>query len=159
MFPINIEIRQAGPGDAQIIADFNLRLARETEQLELVPDTVYEGVRALLSDARKGIYFVAHVGGEITGQLMITYEWSDWRNGTIWWLQSVYVKPEFRRRGVFRALFHHVQGLASSQGDVTALRLYMHAENRTARESYRILGMKQTKYEVLELDMEAEVES
>ena len=86
----------------------------------------------MLKDPAKGIYYVAEVAGAVAGQLMITYEWSDWRNGNIWWIQSVYVKPEFRRAGVFRALFHHVQTLARTRKEVCSLRLYVHAEN-TAR--------------------------
>jgi GNAT superfamily N-acetyltransferase len=84
---------------------------------------------------------------------MITYEWSDWRNGNIWWIQSVYVKPEFRRAGVFRALFNHLQSLARSRKDVCTLRLYAHAENARARQSYERLGMTRTKYEIFELDL------
>jgi GNAT superfamily N-acetyltransferase len=98
------------------------------------------------------------VAGDVAGQLMITYEWSDWRNGNIWWIQSVYVKPEFRRAGVFRALFHHLESLAKTQEDVCMLRLYMHAENTRARQSYERLGMSRTKYEVFELDVRKEGE-
>ena len=86
-------------------------------------------------------------------QVMITYEWSDWRNGNIWWIQSVYVKPEFRRAGVFRALFHHLRNLAQTRKDVCSLRLYVHAENTRAIDSYKRLGMTLTQYEVFELDV------
>ena len=146
-----IQIRRAGPADAPIVCDFNLRLAWETEELRLDQARVLAGVSALLADPAKGIYFVAEVDGAIAGQLMITYEWSDWRNGMIWWLQSVYVRQEFRRAGVFRALFDHVAALAESRGDIRGLRLYMHADNTRARQAYERLGMKPTQYEVFEL--------
>lgn len=148
-----MKIRQAELSDAQVIADFNVRLALETEDLRLAPDRVAAGVATLLKDPAKGVYYLAEVDGAVGGQLMITYEWSDWRNGNLWWIQSVYVKQEFRRLGVFRALFHHVQALAQARKDVPAIRLYVHAENVRAHESYQRLGMKRTKYEVFELDL------
>ena len=129
-------------------------LALETEDLRLDRARVEAGVMALLADVAKGVYFVAEVNGTLAGQIMITYEWSDWRNGNLWWIQSVYVKQEFRRVGVFRQLFAHVQTLALSTPDVRSLRLYMHSENATARRSYEKLGMKTTHYEVLELELE-----
>ncbi len=91
--------------------------------------------------------------GEVVGQVMITYEWSDWRNGNIWWIQSVYVKQEFRRAGVFRALFHYLRNQAQQREDVCSLRLYVHAENTRAHQSYERLGMALTQYEVFELDV------
>ncbi|HLH52045.1 MAG TPA: GNAT family N-acetyltransferase [Verrucomicrobiae bacterium] len=114
------------------------------------------GVEALLSDPAKGIYYVAEVRGQVAGQLMITYEWSDWRNGNIWWIQSVYVNKAFRRQGVFRKLFKHLESLARSRSDVCSLRLYMHRDNSTARGAYEQLGMRQTPYEVFEIDFASE---
>jgi GNAT superfamily N-acetyltransferase len=137
-----------------VVTDFNLRLAMETEGLRLDPLVVKAGVAEILADTAKGIYYVAEVDGTIAGQLMITYEWSDWRNGNLWWIQSVYVKQEFRRLGVFRRLFGHLEALAREQKDVRTLRLYMHKDNLTARRSYETLGMSQTKYEVFELELE-----
>lgn len=134
-------------------------MAAETENLQLDPDRVQTGVAALLKDSAKGLYYVAEVDGTIAGQVMITYEWSDWRNGNIWWLQSVYVKQEFRRLGIFRALFKHLEGLAREQAGVCGLRLYMHADNARARQSYERLGMKHTKYEVFELAVGEPIES
>lgn len=110
----------------------------------------------MLADPAKGIYFVAEVNGVIAGQLMITYEWSDWRNGNIWWLQSVYVRREFRRKGVFRELFRYLQDRARRHQEVCSLRLYMHSTNQTARRSYEQLGMRRTHYEVLELELRPE---
>jgi len=137
--------------DASVIAAFNVRLAEETEAIKLDPECVNIGVVAILSDPVKGLYYVAESQSLVVGQVMITYEWSDWRNGTIWWLQSVYVEPEYRRSGVFRTLFNHLVELAQTQPGVCGLRLYMHADNARARQAYQKLGMQQTKYEVFEL--------
>ncbi|HZR15779.1 MAG TPA: GNAT family N-acetyltransferase [Verrucomicrobiae bacterium] len=126
----------------------------ETEDLRLDAACVRAGVSALLADSTKGIYFVAEVNGTLAGQLMITYEWSDWRNGNLWWIQSVYVRPDFRRMGIFRQLFKHLEALARQREDVRSLRLYMHEENSTARRSYAKLGMRQTKYQVFELELD-----
>jgi GNAT superfamily N-acetyltransferase len=147
-----MNIRQASLSDAPVVAEFNLRLAEETEQLRLEPGVVRAGVAAVLSDPAKGTYFVAEAEGVVVGQLMITYEWSDWRNGNFWWIQSVYVKPEFRSQGVFRALFKHLKDLARGNSEVAGLRLYMHAENHRARRLYEQLGMKHSDYEVFEMD-------
>lgn len=149
-----MNIRPAILTDAPLIADFNIRLAEESEHLRLDPDCVSAGVAALLADAAKGVYYVAEVDGTVIGQLMITYEWSDWRNGNIWWIQSVYVREDFRGQGVFRALFKHVEELAVATREVCCLRLYMHADNLRARRSYEHLGMARTRYEVFELDLE-----
>ena len=150
---MEIKIRQAALADAQVIAAYNLRLAEESEGLRLAEAVVHAGVAALLKDPAKGIYYVAEVEGSVVGQVMITYEWSDWRNGNLWWIQSVYVKPEFRAQGVFRRLFEHLKTLAQEQKDVPALRLYVHADNTRAHRSYENLGMKRTKYEVFEMDL------
>jgi len=128
----------------------------ETEQRRLDPDRVRAGVAALLADAAKGIYFVAEteVNGApaVVGQLLITYEWSDWRNGNFWWIQSVYVAGDSRSQGVFRALFEHVRALATARPDVCGLRLYMDAHNGRARQAYERLGWERTSYEVFEID-------
>jgi GNAT superfamily N-acetyltransferase len=150
---MDMRIRQAGLADTSVIADFNVRLADESEGLLLEPACVQAGVEAVLKDPAKGIYYVAEINGTVAGQTMITYEWSDWRNGNLWWIQSVYVKPEFRGQGVFRRLFEHIRALASQQTDVPALRLYVHADNARAHRSYEKLGMTRTEYEVLELDL------
>ena len=139
--------------DAPVIADFNIHLARESEGLTLDLPTVQAGVAAMLKDRTKGIYFVAESSGTLVGQTMITYEWSDWRNGNIWWIQSVYVKPEFRRAGVFRSLFNRVRQLAQAQKQACSIRLYVHGDNTRACQSYERLGMTRTRYEVFELDV------
>jgi len=138
--------------DVPVIAEFNRRLAWETERLKLNPEVLRPGVTAVLSDSTKGTYYVAEANDAVVGQLMITYEWSDWRNGNLWWIQSVFVKEEFRGQGVFRALFSHLESLARSSDGVAGLRLYMHAENERARQTYERLGMSHSDYEVFELD-------
>ena len=145
-----MKIRNARLADASVIAAFNRNLAWETEKLRLDSDRVGRGVRALLKDAAKGTYFVVEQDGVIVGQLLITYEWSDWRNGNFWWIQSVYVAAESREAGVFRALFDHVQALAKSRRDVCGLRLYVEKHNRRAHRAYKRLGMKRTHYEIYE---------
>ena len=150
LFAIETSIRQAVLADAEIIAQFNVALARESEALELEADCVRPGVEALLRDPAKGTYFVAVSAGEVVGQLLITHEWSDWRNGDFWWLQSVYVRADFRRRGIFRALFDFVQAKAAASRDVCGLRLYMEQDNARAREAYWRLGMEETHYRVFE---------
>ncbi|TAK93510.1 MAG: GNAT family N-acetyltransferase [Verrucomicrobia bacterium] len=141
--------------DAATIADFNCRLAWETERRKLNPARINPGVHALLRDPARGIYFLAEVGGVIVGQTMITYEWSDWRNGNFWWIQSVYVLPAFRQQGVFRGLFNHVHKLAKRDRSVCGLRLYMHAENARARRTYERLGWRHTEYEIFDLEFAA----
>ncbi|HEX5223167.1 MAG TPA: GNAT family N-acetyltransferase [Verrucomicrobiae bacterium] len=145
-----MKIRKAKPADAATIAMFNRNLAWETEKLKLNRSLVGRGVRALLKDPGKGIYFVAEQDGQVIGQLMITYEWSDWRNGNIWWIQSVYVASEFRQRRVFRRLFKHVKKLGRSRRDVCGLRLYVEKNNHRAHRAYERLGMKHTHYEIYE---------
>jgi GNAT superfamily N-acetyltransferase len=153
---IDTNIRPANLSDVAAIADFNARLAWETEHRQLDPGRLTHGVAALLADPAKGTYFVAEGPADgtyaVTGQLLITYEWSDWRNGTFWWIQSVYVRKESRGRGIFRALFEHVKKLAQQRKDVCGLRLYMEAGNIVARKAYARLEMKATKYELFETD-------
>ena len=147
-----MKIRKASTSDTAVIADFNARIAWETERLKLNRARVHRGVVALLKDKSKGIYFVAEEKGVIAGQLLITYEWSDWRNGNFWWIQSVYVAPEFRQQGVFRALFAHVRKLAKGRRDVCGLRLYVDADNARAQRAYKRLGMELSRYEIFEMD-------
>ncbi len=136
--------------DRDVIAGYNAALALETEAVRLDPAVVRRGVEAVLRDAAKGVYFVAEKQGAVVGQVFITYEWSDCRNGNFWWLQSVFVQKEFRRHGAFKALFSHVAAQAEAQGDVCGLRLYMETENHRAREVYHRAGMKETHYQVFE---------
>lgn len=127
-------------------------MAWETERRRLNPARVRRGVNGLLKDPAKGIYFVAETDGTVVGQLLITYEWSDWRNGNFWWIQSVYVRADSRGQGIFRALFEHVGKLARKRRDACGLRLYVDAHNGGARQTYTRLGMKKTDYELFETD-------
>ena len=145
-----LTVRPAMPADAAVIADFNARLAQESEGKALDGAVLAAGVAALLADPHKGRYFLAEEGGVVVGQVMLTTEWSDWRNGWIWWVQSVYVRPEARRRGAFRALYQHVYEAARADAQVVGLRLYVERDNRRAQETYERLGMGRTGYLVME---------
>lgn len=147
---MSLTIRRGQPADAEVVAEYNRLLALETEGKTLDRDTLDRGVRAVLADSARGMYFLAELDGAVVGQLMLTYEWSDWRNGWIWWIQSVYVRSDARRRGVFRALYEHAVAETRAQPDVVALRLYVERDNRTAQQTYLRLGMSQTGYLVLE---------
>jgi ribosomal protein S18 acetylase RimI-like enzyme len=150
---VPIEIRPATTADAERIADFNARLAAETENKRLDGPTVLAGVRALLECPAHGQYFVAESGGEVAGQLLITYEWSDWRNGQFWWIQSVYVDPRFRRQGVFSQLYRHVATLAGNDDRVCGIRLYVEEHNSRALATYQALGMSTPGYRVMEVSL------
>ncbi len=143
-------IRPAQAEDWQTLRDFNCALASETEGKTLDPQIAGAGVRALLADPSKGRYLVATVEGRIAGQLMHTREWSDWRNGDIWWLQSVYIHPDFRRQGLFRLLYSTLEAQAQADPGVVGLRLYVEDHNTHAQETYAALGMHRPGYFVLE---------
>lgn len=147
-----ITIRDATSGDTAIIAEFNTRMAMETESRPLPQDVIDAGVAAVLEDAGKGRYWVAEIDGEVAGQLLVTFEWSDWRNGVFWWIQSVYVHADYRRAGVFSALYRHMESLAKKTQDVCGLRLYVEQQNRRAQDTYRSLGMTAPGYLVMEVD-------
>ncbi|MEZ6065557.1 MAG: GNAT family N-acetyltransferase [Planctomycetaceae bacterium] len=143
-------IRPASLDDAATIADLNCRLAWESESLTLDPARVLAGVVRALEDGSRARYWLAIVDGRVVGQLMQTWEWSDWRNGMFWWIQSVYVLPDYRRQGVFRRLHQHLRDLAIADPDVVGLRLYVEHANQAAKATYARLGMSTTGYEVLE---------
>jgi GNAT superfamily N-acetyltransferase len=142
--------RFATPDDAEVIAGFNSALALETEDHRLDPDTILAGVTRLLQNRDLGFYVVAETGGQIAGCLMITYEWSDWRNGVIWWLQSVYVAVPFRRQGVFKGLYGFVHNLADNDPDVAGFRLYVEKDNTAAQRTYANQGLQPTHYLMFE---------
>jgi ribosomal protein S18 acetylase RimI-like enzyme len=139
---MSIAIRRATIGDAPVISEFNRLLALESEGKVLDPDVVRAGVAALLNDASRGLYFVAESGREIVGQTMVRTEWSDWRNAWVWWIESVYVRSDVRRQGVFRALYDHIYRTASADLSVAGLRLYVEQNNHAAQQAYRRLGME-----------------
>ena len=177
---MNLIIRPARWSDTDVICEFNRRLARETENKALDPVILKAGVAAMFGDPRKGSYFVAETvphpqplsqgergdakvvdphpqaqrergDGEVVGQLGVTCEWSDWRNGNFWWIQSVYVAASARRHGVFRKLFAHVLQEARAQTNVIGVRLYVEHDNQVAQATYEKLGMEMTRYHVMEM--------
>jgi GNAT superfamily N-acetyltransferase len=125
-------------------------MAKETEAKDLDPAILQSGVLAMLTDAHKGRYFVAEADGQVVGQLGVTFEWSDWRNGNFWWIQSVYVAASARRLGVFRKLYEHVVAKARGEKDVIGVRLYVEHDNSVAQATYRKMGMAMTGYQVME---------
>jgi len=144
-----VKIRKAKKTDIPILAKHNQALANETENIKLNNKTVLSGVSKAL-DKQDCYYFVSELNGEVVGQIMITHEWSDWRNGVMWWIQSVYVRPEYRNKGVFRTLFNHIEQLARNRADVKALRLYVMQNNQSGINTYKALGMLDSKYIVYE---------
>ena len=140
-----MRIRTAKIKDAKAIAQQNILLAKESENILLNPKIVLAGVKALLSDKKKGVYLVAEEKDTIIGQLMITCEWSDWRNKQIWWVQSVYVQKEWRKKGIFTQLLDYAQEQACKK-HVAFLRLYMHNQNSSALKVYEKTGWKQEPY-------------
>jgi GNAT superfamily N-acetyltransferase len=147
-----MKIRDATPADRAVIADFNSRLAWETEHKRLDPETIARGVARALSSRDLCRYFVAELGGEVIGQAMVTYELTDWRDGVLWWFQSVYVAEPHRGRGVFKGLFQHIAAAAQADPQVRGLRLYVEQENARARKVYEQLGLKPSGHVVYERD-------
>ena len=147
-----MRVRRATDGDLEIIAAAQVAMAQETEALALDALRVRRGVLAVLSDSAKGLYYIAELGGEVAGSLLVTYEWSDWRDGNQWWIQSVYVWPAWRRRGVYRALHEAVVADARAGGAV-GVRLYVATTNTDAMATYEALGMEDAAYRIFELSL------
>ena len=143
-------IRDATLNDLATIIDFQFRMAIETEDLTLDRATVTHGAKAVFSDPSKGKYYVAEQNGQVIGCLMTTFEWSDWRNGNVLWIQSVYIDKRFRGQGVFRKLYTFVQALASNDPEVKGIRLYVDKQNKTAQQVYQRIGMNGDHYLVYE---------
>ena len=156
---MDVSIRAARIDDAAFLAAGNVVMAFESEHKQLDPATVTRGVKAVLDDPSKGRYFVAERHGQAVGQLMVTFEWSDWRNGNFWWIQSVYVLPEARRLGVFRRLFGHLEQLAKADATVCGIRLYVERENARAQATYRHCGLEDAGYVVMEVDYSGAVQA
>ena len=133
---------------------FNAAMARETEGKALDLGQLRAGVEAVLGDAHRGFYLVAETAGQVLGQLLITDEWSDWRNAYFWWVQSVYVSPDYRRRGVYRALDSHIRDEARQRDDICGVRLYVERANNVARQAYTSLGMTRSRYDLYEIDLD-----
>lgn len=146
----NLCIREAHLADHTTLCAFNQAMAQESEGRELEPEVLARGVMGVLLDRSRGVYLVAERAGVVVGQLMLTSEWSDWRCGTFWWIQSVYVVPTARRSGVYRALHGQVLARAKAAGDVVGVRLYVEQDNLEAQETYRRVGMSRCRYGMFE---------
>ena len=149
---MEITIRRADIADLETLVGFNSAMARETEDKGLCLETLRRGIGTMLEDASLGFYLVAEVGGTPVAQLMVTTEWSDWRNAYFFWLQSLYVKPDYRRRGVFRRLYESVERQARESGNVCGIRLYVERTNTRAQEAYVNLGMAHSHYDMYEVE-------
>ena len=147
-----ITVRVAEPADAEFLVRGNAAMALETEGISLDLDRLRDGVHAVFEKPSRGVYYVAEVDGRRAGMMMVTYEWSDWRNGDFWWIQSVYVEKEYRGQGVFTALYRNVESLAQTNSGVVGLRLYVEHENGRAQATYERVGMAKTVYEMFEVD-------
>ena len=145
-----ITYRNATPNDAEAIIDFQLAMARETEDVSLDRVIVTRGVRAVFGHPSHGSYFIAEADGEVVASLLITFEWSDWRNGVVWWIQSVFVRPEHRGKGVYAGLYEYVKSIAATDERVRGIRLYVDKRNAVAQNVYTRLGMDGEHYLVFE---------
>ena len=150
-----MKIRKATLNDAIALVDFNQAMAFETEKKQLDSDILTAGVNQLLNDENKGFYLVAELpSGEIAGSLMVTFEWSDWRNSQFWWIQSVYIRPQNRRQGIYSKLYNNVKALANEEQGICGFRLYVEKDNITAQKTYQNLGMHESHYDMYETDNE-----
>jgi ribosomal protein S18 acetylase RimI-like enzyme len=141
-----MDIRMASRSDAGALVRFNQAMALETEGKELSTEVLTPGVAAVFEDSNKGFYVVADEDGLVVGGLLVTFEWSDWRNKWFWWIQSVYVRPEHRGRSIYGSMYSFVKDLADRRGDVCGFRLYVEHDNTRAQRVYEKLGMKRSHY-------------
>jgi GNAT superfamily N-acetyltransferase len=146
----NVIYRAAQPSDRDVIVDFQIAMALETEDFALDRDICTKGVAAVVADPSLGRYYVADANGRVGASLLLTYEWSDWRNGMVWWIQSVYVIPEMRGQRVYAGLYEHVKRLAHAEESVRGIRLYVDRRNTRAQQVYTRLGMDGEHYQVFE---------
>ena len=145
-----MNIRLANMNDVDALVEFNQAMALETEQKRLDPGILRPGVAAVFDDAAKGFYVVTEADGKIVGGLLVTFEWSDWRNGWFWWIQSVYVLPDYRGRAIYPGMYGFIKGLADERDNVCGFRLYVERENETARRVYDNAGMHESYYRMYE---------
>ena len=148
----DLNVRRANVHVMDVLVEFNAAMALESEGKSLDRRRLRDGVAALLNEDGRGFYLVAKAEGRVVGQLMVTYEWSDWRNAHFWWIQSVYVAADWRRRGVYRSLHEHVLAEARLRGDVCGVRLYVDRDNHVAQQVYSNLGMDRSHYDLFEID-------
>ena len=145
-----MQVRIATLNDVESIVDFQLKMAAETEGIKLHEPTVLKGVTAVISDKTKGQYYVTEINGKIIASLLTTYEWSDWRNGTILWIQSVYVLNEYRRKGIYRNMYSYIKQLVMENDKLNGKRLYADKSNFPAHKTYQKLGMSPDHYVTFE---------
>lgn len=145
-----LNIRMAERNDAELIARFNEEMALETEHRQLDPAKIRAGVKEVFHNPLRGFYLVTEHEGHVVASLLVTYEWSDWRNGTFWWIQSVYVLPEFRRHGIYRHMYEAAKEMARRQGGVVGFRLYAENDNAVAHTTYEACGMQACAYRMFE---------
>ncbi|MBW8183031.1 GNAT family N-acetyltransferase [Shewanella nanhaiensis] len=145
-----MHIRKGQKSDLNALIQFNLAMAKETENLALDESVLTQGVNTLLSNPEKGFYLVAEVDGEIAGSLMVTFEWSDWRAKDYYWIQSVYIRPQNRRQGIYAKLYHEVKQIAEQNGGAASFRLYVEQDNAKAQSTYAALGMEKSYYQMYE---------
>ena len=145
-----MKIRKGDISDLSALVQFNLAMAKETEDLALDEDVLTRGVKTLLSHEEKGFYLVAEVDGEIAGSLMVTFEWSDWRAKDYYWIQSVYIRPQNRRQGIYAKLYQAVKQIAEENGGAASFRLYVEQDNTKAQSTYSALGMEKSYYQMYE---------
>jgi len=145
-----VQIRIANEDDTPFIADFQMKMAFETENFQLNRETLDEGVLHVLRDPEKGKYFVAEDEGQVIGSLLITFEWSDWRNKWVLWIQSVYILSEYRKHGVYKKMYQHIKDWANRDNQVAGIRLYVDKANTRAIKVYRKLGMNGEHYRLFE---------
>lgn len=148
---VRVSIRKAEFHDVPALVEFQQRLALETENFRLDSTTVEKGIKAMFADPTKGTYYIAEVDGALAGCHSITYEWSDWRNAMVWWLQSVYVVEQHRKNGVFKAMFENLKALIKNDQGLGGLRLYVDKSNARAQKVYEAMGMNGEHYSVFEL--------
>ena len=148
-----ITIREATLEDTESIVRFQEGMALETEGKVLDEALLRDGITAIFDSTQKGFYIVAEVGSVVVGSLLITYEWSDWRNATFWWIQSVFVDANWRRKGVYRSMYEYVVNVAKSRKDICGIRLYVERTNTIAQETYKDLGMTHSHYDLYETDI------
>lgn len=145
-------IRKARIEDLETIVKFNYNLAKETEDKELNLEILSNGVRAMIEDSSKGQYYACEVNDRVVGQIMFTYEWSDWRNGMFLWVQSVYVDSEYRKKGIYKKLYHNVKNICDNNDGIAGIRLYVEKENINAKATYESLGMSECNYNMYEYE-------
>lgn len=145
-----MKVRKAISEDKNRLVDFQLAMAHETENIQLNPQIVDKGVFAVLNDFNKGVYYVAEIEDQVIGSLLTTFEWSDWRNGTVLWIQSVYVIPEFRRRGVYSEMYSYLKEMVIQTESLKGIRLYADNSNLSAHKTYKKLGMNADHYTTFE---------